>query len=204
MTAGGVRHTVGKPNYALCEGCSFCRYVVAGTAAPVGPVTVRSSAATASGRLPSTYTTWSRLLWVTGSLRDGLKPKRLLAALLAVVTGALPVVAGHGRWRFAAAFVMAIVYGSVPLWPRPSTVQKHLFRPPKSGVVLPSSPVADGLKAVAYLLGAVAGLAVAGIVFGLPGWSALRLSAVGLLLVSVSVSVAADAASLPPVPPGEL
>src|SRR5664280_1080446 len=34
--------------------CSFCRYVVAGTAAPVGPVTVRSSAATASGRLPST------------------------------------------------------------------------------------------------------------------------------------------------------
>jgi hypothetical protein len=89
--------------------------------------------------------------------------RRLLAALLAVVTGTLPVVAGHGRWRFAAAFVMAIVYGSVPLWPRPSTVQKHLFRPPKSGMVLPSSPVADGLKAVAYLLLAMECLAAAGI-----------------------------------------
>jgi hypothetical protein len=131
--------------------------------------------------------------------------RRLLAALLAVVTGTLPVVAGHGRWRFAAAFVMAIVYGSVPLWPRPSTVQKHLFRPPKSGMVLPSSPEADGLKAVAYLLLAMGCLAAAGvIVFDLPGWSAFRLSAAGLFLVAVLVFLAVDVAELPPVPPEEL
>ena len=139
-------------------------------------------------------------------MRKPLWPKRRLAAavLLFTATFALLLAFGHPTvWRYstvAAAVVVAAVYGSIPLWPPPSTVRNRVLRP-KAGVVQPSSPTADALRALAAPI-LVAEFLVA-VITSTSGPQWLWWVVAGLFVAVVAVLLLSAWLTLPLVPPKE-
>jgi hypothetical protein len=130
------------------------------------------------------------LLWKCRLAVAGLFFTATLALLL--VAGARPV-----------AVVAAAVYGSIPLWPRPSTVRGWVLPASKLGIVRPVAPAADALTALYSLvmvLECIVGVVV--VLLGRRGW--LEWLALGLLVGFAVVVLLAALVDLPLVPPEEL